>query len=196
MATSGVTGSSLPPGDDALIRRIQDLERVVRELGPGLMAAITPAINTLTAQQATLTTAVANITTLIGAQVQSGSVGTSAIGFAPTTTLTDVASANITVPSGFTQAVILVTVDVSAANTTASGAYLYVSARAGAGGGGESFNYCPAGVAVAGPASAIRTFTGLSGGTITVNARVRTSAGTWTYAANQANVNAIALFLR
>lgn len=54
----GVPGAGLPAGDDAIIRRIQELERAQREMLPAVMAAVGPAITTLQDQQTQLTNAV------------------------------------------------------------------------------------------------------------------------------------------
>lgn len=52
----GVPGAGLPAGDDALIRRIQELERVQRETLPAVMAVVGPAIKSLQDQTAFLLT--------------------------------------------------------------------------------------------------------------------------------------------
>lgn len=57
----GTPGANLPPGDDELIRRIQELERTQREMLPALMAAVGPAITTLQAQQLSLEGAVSDL---------------------------------------------------------------------------------------------------------------------------------------
>lgn len=126
-----------------------------------------------------------------------GSVGGSISNFAVTTTHTIFGSQNITVPAGFTQATILAMVDTTIYNT-GSADYLYIQGNIGGVAGGTS------GVSVGGgsyngrEASAIRTLTGLTGGsTIAVGATIFTQSTTIAASAsNIANINAIALFLR
>lgn len=111
--TPGVPGANIPSGDDALIRRIQELERRQNELLPAVMAAVGPAITTLEAQQATLTAAVAdlttaqaNITTLISQQLTSGN-GSNVYNGSISTATTAYASVSVPVPSGYTHAIVI-----------------------------------------------------------------------------------------
>lgn len=53
----GQIGFSVPPGEDAIIRRIADLERVVRELGPSVAASFNTTVAGLTAAVAQLNAA-------------------------------------------------------------------------------------------------------------------------------------------
>ena len=124
--------------------------------------------------------------------------GVSAGPFALSTTSVAKASGNIVVPAGFTQAVVLVTVDASCQNTSASADFLYVSAYAAGGSGGEAYAAVAAGGYGSVSASAGQLVTGLvGGGNLTFSVHCRTSVGSWTSAAgNIANANAIALFLR
>jgi hypothetical protein len=47
----GSPAAQVPPGEDALIRRVQELERVVRELGPSIAGSFGPVIADLQEQQ-------------------------------------------------------------------------------------------------------------------------------------------------
>lgn len=243
MAIPGTPGASVPPGEDYLVRRIADLERVVKELaaadplrtagirvtGPDAVQVV-GSLNTTSALDVdgpmnvdgTMTvgasTTVNGPMTVNGAMaitgtlslpagiidnealanpLEPGSVGVSSIGHAVTTTNSDVAVTTITIPAGYTRAIIMCVVNCGAFNSAAVPDYLYVSARIGTAGGGELVSYAAAGTYANASASAIRTLTGLSGGTVTVAARVRSGSTSWgAQPSNAAHVNAIALFLR
>lgn len=128
--------------------------------------------------------------------LNTGSVGGSTSGFATTSSVTQQCLLTITVPTGYTKATVLCNAAVSVVNSTASADYLYVSAYAGSGSGGETVAYTPAGAEAGATASAINTFTGLSGGTITVASQVRTGAAWASSGANIANTNAVVFFTR
>jgi len=49
MANPGVSGSQAPAGEDWLVRRVADLERVVRELAPSISKSFQPVIDRLEA---------------------------------------------------------------------------------------------------------------------------------------------------
>jgi hypothetical protein len=124
--------------------------------------------------------------------------GASAVAFALSTASAAKASGNIVVPAGFTQAVVLVTVDASCQNTSAGADFLYVSAYAAGGSGGEAYAAVAAGGYGSVSASAGQLVTGLvGGGNLAFSVHCHTSVGSWTSAAgNIANANAMALFLR
>lgn len=129
--------------------------------------------------------------------VQYGSVGTSEGSFAIDTTHRKRAVATITVPAGYSQATVLTVANVNGNNTTAGTDHMYVQAYAGAGVGGASTASVLATDFTSASASAINTFTGLSGGTIEVGSYVYCSTGPWTSSVyNLANVNAIVWFTR
>ena len=149
MAFPGVSGSQAPAGEDWLVRRVADLERVVRELGPSIAKSFAPVIARLDAtdadliakqaaidaQQATLTTTVeglsaavadiatnlASINTLIGQVVQAQSIYLDARNFGVTTSWVTLASSTITVPAGFTSAKVTVTSQVGCYNPHTTG---------------------------------------------------------------------------
>lgn len=188
----GVPGANLPPGDDAIIRRIQELERAVREMLPAVMAAVGPAITTLQNQQTQLSNQLASINALIGAQVTFGSVGASATGFTPGAAA-DLAGSVITVPSGYSQAIVHCTADATASAEPNSASLTAQAVIAGAAGGSASTLDT---TRMTASPSAIRSFTGLSGGTISVAVRVSGSGTGWLTGVSIANCNAIAIFLR
>lgn len=133
----------------------------------------------------------------LSSPMEPGSAGLSQSNFAVSTTATPRAQQSIAVPPGFSRAMVMNGVSVGAVNSTASGDFLYVSASINGTGGGETPNVAYAGAYSSASAFAIRTLTGLSGGTITAEARVRSGSAAWAAnAVNVAHTNAIALFLR
>jgi len=96
----GTPATQMPAGDDALIRRVQELERAVRELGPSVAASVR---------------------TIVAALVKPDTFGETATGFDPITgAWGTVATATLTVPEGFTAAVVTATCYARIINTTAS----------------------------------------------------------------------------
>lgn len=246
--TPGVPGANLPPGDDAIIRRIQELERAVRELSaanPLATAGLVPSPNLLTVQggltvagtetvsgnlNVTGTETVGGNLNVTGSETVSGtlnvtgpmtvggtlslpngiinnaalaspvvfgSVGASQTNFSVPSAGGAYAFTNITVPAGYSQATVHLTVDASIYNTSGVGDYVYVSANINGVTGGEAACWVPNGYQISIAASGIRTMTGLGGGAFPVSVHVRTGSATMpTQAANIANLNAVALFLR
>jgi hypothetical protein len=133
-----------------------------------------------------------------GVGVAPGFNGASFAGFAVTTTSTPVCSANIVVPTGFTQAMCLVTVDATCNNPTASADWLYVHAVAVSGGGGEAFAGVSAGGYGNASASAGQLVSGLvAGSSLVISTNVRSGNANWAASgSNAANVNGIVVFLR
>jgi hypothetical protein len=133
-----------------------------------------------------------------GIGVGPGFNGASAAGFAVTTTSTPVCSANIVVPTGFSQAMCLVTVDATCNNPTASADWLYVHAVAVSGGGGEAFAGVSAGGYGNASASAGQLVSGLvAGSSLVISTNVRSGNANWAASgSNAANVNGIVVFLR
>lgn len=126
-----------------------------------------------------------------------GSAGYTATNQSFTTTSTVYGTQNITVPSGYTQALVMNGVSGGGTNNGAGGDYIYVSSDINGSGGGETPTYAAAGYYASASAFGIRTLTGLSGGSITVGVRVRTGVGAWAAAAaNVVNVNALVIFYR
>jgi len=135
MANPGVAGSQIPAGEDWLVRKVADLERAVRELGPSIAKSFAPVIAdlqakqaTLDAQQVTLTAAVADIAAnlasindLLTKVVTPQIVSFSAANFALATTSAFAATLTVTVPAGFTKAAIYVTSRAIAFNPNTTG---------------------------------------------------------------------------
>lgn len=212
---------SAPPGlpgsqasnDGDLMRMIQDLQRDMRELraanpfAPMGMKPIpngveldgTLNVNGPMAVSGTLSLPAGIINNdALSSPVQYGSVGPSQTNFLVDTTHRLYASAAVTVPSGYSKATILTVASVSAMQSTSNADYLNVAATAGGGvAGGNTLGYGGPTTMASASAAAINTFSGLSGGTITVGCYVWSSNFSWgTNGANIANVNAIALFTR
>lgn len=222
-------------GEYELVRRIQDIERTLRDLStqpmlrnastgqsagtPGLSTDINGLhlFNSAGVEDVTLSTADGsanfngnvningNLSVPNGSisnaallnPVQFGSVGPTEGSFAIDTTHRKRAVANITIPTGYSQATILTVANVDGNNTTANTDHLYVQAYAGAGVGSSSIASVLATDVTSASASAINTFTGLSGGTIEVGCYVYCSTGPWTASSyNLASVNAIVWFTR
>ncbi|HUX70396.1 MAG TPA: hypothetical protein VMV41_07800 [Cellulomonadaceae bacterium] len=122
-----------------------------------------------------------------------GSVGASSTGFTPGATA-DYAASTIAVPAGFSQAIVHCTVDGTVyGDGTTSTTVIVNAAIGGSAGGGAAQGGIGENTAAA---SAIRTFTGLSGGTISVACRLQGVGSGWTTAYSIANCNAVAIFLR
>lgn len=138
MAQPGILSSQIPPGEDHVMRALADIRRELRELGPSIMHSFQSVVDelaahqaTLDAQQATLTANVADIAAnvasindLLTQVVKPQNVYFYAQGFAVPTTGTVFASSTVTVPAGFTSAVITVVSRLAAVNSTAAADYL------------------------------------------------------------------------
>lgn len=118
--------------------------------------------------------------------------------YAITTTSTVRASVTLTVPAGFTEAIVIANPTAMGQNSTTSSDYLYVQAVVQTVNGGELYTAAPAGLGVGLAAPFHTTLTGLTGGdTITVGVATRAGLNTWAAStANQANIYATALYLR
>ena len=153
----------------------------------------------LTAQQADLAAQLVSINALIGAQVDFGGIGFSTTGFNVTTSSTAVITRTITIPTGFTKAVILGISTAGCMNGSASVGLLYIQTVIVAGSGGGAImpsDYAsPTYYAFVG-SSAMRTMTGLAPGSITVKTYISASDAWGTNASNIANLDAIAIFGR
>jgi len=126
-----------------------------------------------------------------------GSSGSSASGWTVPTVETSVLTGSITVPAGFTRAVVLAIASAGAVNQTASADFLYVAAAILGTRGGSSIGYAgPSGGWTMQTAHAIRALTGLSGGSITLDCKVDAAGGWGSNTSNVANLDAIAVFRR
>lgn len=183
----GVPGAGLPAGDDALVRRIQALERQMREMLPAVMAAVGPAISDLQTQQAALTSQetqlsdqLASINTLIGQQV-TGWTGEAAADVAsyPYNGSTGVyATVNVPVPAGYSTAYITSVSSGRAQALVGTDVGLRVKAIIN---GNESREFLDGGTLGASVSCGHSvTVTGLSGGTIAVATRAGVSNATAT----------------
>lgn len=114
------------------------------------------------------------------------------------TTSTVRASLTLTVPPGFTQAVIIANPTGMGQNSTATADYLYVQAIIKGIPGGELYTAAGPGLAVGVPSPVHMTLYGLTDGEeITVSVATRTGFATWAAApGNQANIYATAIYLR
>lgn len=130
--------------------------------------------------------------------VQIGTASNGVNNYAITTTSTVRASVTLTVPDGFTEAVVMANPTAMGFNGTAGGDYLYVMAVVQTIGGGELYSAAGAGFGAGLAAPFHTTLTGLiAGQTITVGVATRAGFNTWAAStANQANIYATAIFIR
>lgn len=130
--------------------------------------------------------------------VQIGTASNGLNNYAITTASTVRASVTLTVPDGFTEAVVTANPTAMGQNSTATTDYLYVMAVVQGIGGGELYTSAGAGLGVGLAAPFHTTLTGLTGGdVITVSVATRAGFNTWAAStANQANIYATAIFLR
>jgi hypothetical protein len=114
------------------------------------------------------------------------------------TSPTQYGTQTITVPEGFTQAVVFNGVSAGGTNSGADVDFIYVASGINGVGGGETPTRAGAGQYGSASAFGIRTLTDLVGGSnITVSVQVRTNTAAWSASpANIANINAIAIFYR
>lgn len=166
----------VPYGADYLVRRIDDLERKIKELGPSVASSFA--------------------TTVAGIVLPQTGVNY-ANNVAVTTTRTVVVSRTFTVPVGFTKVQITAFSSAQALNNQAGGDYLYCQTLVDGATGGELMVYAGAGATVGVTSPNFATLTGLTAGqVITVSTQVRTNTGTFAAStSNQFNVYASALFL-
>lgn len=199
-------------GDDWLVRRLQDLEREVREWKAANVFGLTGIkpedggtsfdgyvhINGPAKITGTLDLPAGIIgNDALASPVSPGSAGLTQQNFATSTGAATYAQASIAVPAGYSQALVMNGVSAGATNSGAGTDVLYVAASINGTAGGEQPAQTAAGAYGSGSAFAIRTLTGLTGGSITVECRIRTGTGDWSAATgNTANVNALILFLK
>lgn len=152
----------------------------------------------LTAKDAALTAQLVSINALIDSELTYGSIKGYIVGSATTTTRTNMAVAAITIPAGFTRALVWAFSDAVALNSTASPDYLYVATAINSYDGGENSEPCQSGFVITASHSAATQLTGLVGGGV-VNCRVSTRTNTAPWAASGANlwrVQGVAIFAR
>lgn len=213
-------GQFKPPGDEGWIgRKFQDLERQLNELraaNPFATMGVKPMPDGLivegyeTVNGPLLINGPATITGALN--LPAGIIGNAALAnpvqmetssnylsnYAIGTTSTVRASLTLTVPPGFTQAVIIANPTGMGQNSTATVDYLYVQAIIQGTPGGELYTSAGAGLAVGVASPVHMTLYGLTDGEeITVSVATRTGFATWAAApGNQANIYATAIYLR
>lgn len=212
-------GQFNPPGEDAVIRRIQDLERLVKELSaanPFKAMGISPMPDGLVVDgyetvngpllingPATITGTLTLPAGIIGndalaAPLESRTTYADADGFTLTPAEQDFCATSFTVPDGYTTAVIVATGTVNTYNTNAASDYLWARAYVDSDYGRRMFALMDA---TSGPASLTVNkqvqLSGLVGGaTITCKLKLSSQVGNVTSASNGASMNAFALFTR
>lgn len=108
------------------------------------------------------------------------------------------ATVTLSVPTGFTRAIVLAHAVAAGINSGTTADYVYTSAVVAGVNGGELYTSAPAGIAASLTAPFTPTLTGLLGGdTITVGVATRAGTSTWAAdPANQASISATAIFLK
>ncbi len=215
----GQPGGFNPRGEDWIAREFADLKREIRELkaaNPFAAMGITPVpdgiivdgsevVNgPLTVNGAMAVTGALSLPAgiidndALANPLTTGSAGHTGSNQAYTTTPTVYGAQEITVPAGFTRALVMNGVSGGGTNTGAGGDYIYIAADIDGSPGGETPTYAAAGFYASASAFGIRTLAGLTGGqTITVGVQARTGSGPWAAAGpNVVNINALALFYR
>lgn len=118
MTHAGTLANLAPPTEATLMRRIEELERVQRETGPALMAAIKPMFAEIRDQ-------VARIDALVNSQVYPAGDSSTTTGFGLTTAQADVTTVTLVVPDGYTRGLATGLGSIFFLNPTASVDYLY-----------------------------------------------------------------------
>ncbi len=202
-----------PRGEDYLIRRIQDLERFVRELAAanpfglsglrlqngGMVVEGYQTVNgpmTITGSLDLPAGSVPNDALANPVQIDTASNGVD--GELIDTTATVRATVTLTVPAGMTQAIVMATATGMGENSTTASDYLYVSAVVEGVNGGELYTAAPAGLGASLAAPFNTTLTGLTDGQeLTVGVATRTGTAAWAAStANQASISATVMYLR
>jgi hypothetical protein len=189
------------------MRMIQDLQRDMRELraaNPFAPMGMTPNPNGVTFSgsveiDGNLSVPNGSISNAaLQNPIQTATSSNGVNNYAISTTSTVRASLTLTVPSGFTQAVVIANPTAMGYNNTSGTDYLYVQAVIQGINSGELYTAAPAGMGVGLASPFHTTLTGLTGGqTITVGVATRAGLNTWAAStSNQANIYATALFLR
>lgn len=185
--------SMLGPDHD-LAKRLTNMEQAIQKLNTrDVLQNATFGKDGTTVEQA-----FTQLQDAINSAVAVQNAGGDAQNFAVTTTATEVASCILTVPTGFTRAVVNVVAFAEAFNPTAGGQYVYVqSTNSITGGSGEVYSLAAASTAVAVTTFQQVTLTGLSGGQqIVCGVLVRAGAAFSASTANLAEVSAQAIYLK
>lgn len=196
MTNPGTLGNSAPSGLASFVRRLENIERGLREMAPGIMRAVGPGIDELQTTQAELTTAQAELVDIVNNQVGfladfSDVDGPFTIASGSETQLTTV---QFNIPDGFARALVVGYGSVGLVNPNASGSSvagrIYIDGPGAASVFGPlRYNHADAGSDVAVYPYKQTVLTGLSGGeSITVRLKARATS-TWTNAAGGASLN-------
>lgn len=203
MRQPGLPGSQFP-SEDALIREIKDLKRQVQQFAAanplgaagvraaagGIIVEGYQTVNgpmTITGSLDLPAGSVQNDALANPIETASASAGIS--NYAIDTTATVRASVTLTVPAGFTRAIVISNATAMGTNSSTAADYLYCSATVQTVNGGELYTSVPAGIGASLSSPFQPTLAGLSGGdTITVGVATRTGTAAWDAApANQAD---------
>lgn len=202
-----------PKGEDYLVREIADLKRSIRELaaanpfGPmgikpqmgGMVVEGYQTVNGSMSINGPLSLQPGSVpNTALESPVQTAAASNGVTNYAIDTVSTVRASLALTVPAGFTKAIVIANAAAMGTNSGTAQDYLYASAVVAGVNGGELYTSAPAGVGASVSAQFQPTLTGLTGGdTITVSVATRAGSATWAAAtANQASIAATAIFLK
>ncbi|MBX7445454.1 MULTISPECIES: hypothetical protein [unclassified Arthrobacter] len=134
----------------------------------------------------------------LASPVETATASAGITNYAIDTTATVRASVTLTVPAGFTRAIIISNAVAMGTNSGTTPDYLYCSATVQSVNGGELYTSAPAGIGASLASPFQPTLTGLTGGdTITVGVATRAGTATWAAApANQASIAATAIYLK
>jgi hypothetical protein len=174
MADTGSIASQLPPGEDWATRKIQDLERALKELGPSIAASFNSTI-------ASLNVAIANAAAAAANQVAPGTGSGAASGFVLSSSFALLVSFALIVPSGYTRALITSSGSVTSLSAYASSDGLHGYAQVSGSNGPEGVSYFY-GPNSGGSTTCFQTvnLSGLTGGagiTVSLYARLTTGPG-------------------
>ncbi len=210
-AQPGLPGSQFP-GEDSLVRRVQELEKAMQQFAAANVLAtagigVVPNGITVNGSASFTGDVVIGGTLSLPAgiidnaaltdPVVLSTAGLSQNNFNVPTTDSVYAQATVAIPAGYTRADVICMVVAGAANGSASADFLYVSSSINGVLGGETPQVANSGNYASAAANGIRSLTGLSGGNITVGCNVRAGTASWgTNAANFANTNAFIYFRR
>lgn len=132
MASPGSFASQVPAGEDNTPRKIADLGRDIRELGPSIARSFAPVIADLQAKDVALAELVATQTLNSGAWDQN-------VNFALPSAWTQQASCEVTVPAGYTKIQFYAIGSVLARNDSGSTQYLMARIRRQIDGAGDIY---------------------------------------------------------
>jgi hypothetical protein len=126
-----------------------------------------------------------------------GSNGQAAAAFAVPTTSTAIVTRTITVPVGYSQAIVMANGTLSAVESSGTPDYLYFTVLINGTGSAEAFSVAGANSGTSLSNSSVRTLSGLSGGVITFTGNIHSLGHAWTaQVSNTCTINAMAVFLR